>query len=93
MMSIYTILTMSKVVCQTVSPASPQLMITVTFARAIIILTDAHGIFVGFSLVVAGGLSCPIACGIPVLQPGIKSTSPALEEGFLTTGPSGKFLK
>ena len=38
MMSIYTILTMSKVVCQTVSPASPQLMITVTFARAIIIL-------------------------------------------------------
>ena len=36
------------------------------------------------------GLSCPEACGILVLGPGIKSTSPALAGGFLTTGPLGK---
>ena len=35
-------------------------------------------------------LSCPEACGILVLGPGIKSTSPALAGGFLTTGPLGK---
>ena len=44
----------------------------------------------GFSLVVAHGLSCPVACGILVPQPGIDPTSPALEGGFLTTGPPGK---
>ena len=34
--------------------------------------------------------SCPAACGSLVPRPGIKPTCPALEGGFLTTGPSGK---
>ena len=42
------------------------------------------------SVVVACGLSCPAACGLLVPQPGIKPASPALEGGFLTTGPPGK---
>ena len=37
-----------------------------------------------------GGLSCPMACGILVPRPGIKTASPALESGFFTTGPPGK---
>ena len=62
---------------------------------------------VGFSLVVAHmlqsthspehmvvvcGLSCPTACGILVHWPGIKLASPALQDGFSTTGPPGKSL-
>ena len=39
------------------------------------------------SLVVEFRLSCPAACGILVLWPGIKSVSAALEGGFSTTGP------
>ena len=35
--------------------------------------------------------SCPVACGILVLQPGIEPTPPALEGKVLTTGPPGKF--
>ena len=46
----------------------------------------------GFSLVVALGLSCPVACGILVPQPGIEPESPALEGGFLTTRPPGKSI-
>ena len=54
----------------------------------------------GFSLVVAQagsvveahGLHCPATCGILVPRPGIKPKSPALEGGFLTTGPPGKSL-
>ena len=42
------------------------------------------------SLVVARGLSCPVACGILVSRPGIKLVSPALQDQFLTTGPPGK---
>ena len=45
------------------------------------------------SLDVARGLSCPAACGILLPWPGIEPTSPVLEGGFLTTGPSGKSLK
>ena len=45
------------------------------------------------SVVAARGISCPATCGIFVRQPGIESTSPALEGGFLTTGPPGKSLK
>ena len=41
------------------------------------------------SLVVALELSCPGACGILALRPGIIPVSPALEGGFLTTGPPG----
>ena len=35
-------------------------------------------------------LSCPAACGILVPWPGIQPASPALQDRFLTTGPSGK---
>ena len=44
------------------------------------------------SLVVAGGLSCPAACEILVPRPRIKPACPALEGGFLPTGPPGKSL-
>ena len=47
---------------------------------------------VGFCLVKSRGLSCPMACGILVPRPGIKLMSPAMEGGFLTTGPSEKSL-
>ena len=43
-----------------------------------------------FFLAVAQGLSCPSACGILIPRPGIEPVSPALEGGFLITGPSGK---
>ena len=39
---------------------------------------------------VAYGLSCPIACGTIVPRPEIEPASPALENGFLSTGPPGK---
>ena len=42
------------------------------------------------SLLVAHGLSWPAACGLLGPQPGIEPTFPALEDGFLTTGPPGK---
>ena len=42
------------------------------------------------SLVAVLGLSCPAACGILVPRQGIEPMSPALEGGFLTTGPPGK---
>ena len=44
------------------------------------------------SVVAAHGLICPAACGILVPRPGIEPASPALEGGFLTTGPPGKSL-
>ena len=40
----------------------------------------------------ARGLSCPVACGILVPRPGIEPASPALQDGFLTTGPPEKSL-
>ena len=42
------------------------------------------------SLVVAQGLSCPMACGILVPQPGIEPLSPAWDGGFFMSGPPGK---
>ena len=42
------------------------------------------------SLVAAHWLSCPVAFGILVPQPGIEPTSPALEGRFFTTGSPGK---
>ena len=42
------------------------------------------------SVVVTCGLCCSVACGILVPQPGIESMYPALQNGFLTTGPPGK---
>ena len=44
----------------------------------------------GASLGAVLGLSYPIACGILFLRPGVKPVSPALEGGFLRTGPPGK---
>ena len=35
-------------------------------------------------------LTCPEASGILVPQPGMEPAYPALEGGFLTTGPPGK---
>ena len=58
------------------------------------ILVAAHGLLFSCgmwalghmgSVVAAHGLSCPMACGILVPQPGIKPMSPALEGRFLTT--------
>ena len=40
----------------------------------------------------APGFSCPTACSMLVLRPGVKPISPALESRFLTTGPPGKSL-
>ena len=45
------------------------------------------------SVAVARGLSCPVARGILVPQPGIELTSPALEAGFSATGPRGRSLE
>ena len=42
------------------------------------------------SRVVAHGLSCPVAYKMLVSQPGIKPESPALQSGFLISGPPGK---
>ena len=42
------------------------------------------------SVVAVRGLSCLATCGILVPPPGIGPTSPALEGGFLTTGPPGQ---
>ena len=41
-------------------------------------------------VVAAHGLSCPVACGILVPQPGIQPGSPDLEGGFQTAGPPTK---
>ena len=43
------------------------------------------------SVVVACGLSCPMACEILVAWPKIEPTSPALDR-FLTTGPQGSLF-
>ena len=45
------------------------------------------------SVVVVHGLSCPVACRILIPRPGIKPMCPALQSGFLTTGPPGKSPK
>ena len=45
------------------------------------------------SVVAACGLNCSVARRILVLHPEIKPASPALQGGFLTTGPPGKFLR
>ena len=42
------------------------------------------------SVVVAHGVSCPVAYGILVPQPGMEPGSPALEVRFFTIGKPGK---
>ena len=52
-----------------------------------------HRVFIAActgSVIVAPGLSCIATCGILVPQPGTEPGSPALEGGFLATGPQGK---
>ena len=52
-----------------------------------------HRVFIAActgSVIVAPGLSCNATCGILVPQPGTEPRSPALEGGFLATGPQGK---
>ena len=44
------------------------------------------------SVVVARHLSSSMACGALVPEPGIEPMCPALQGGFLTTGPRGKSL-
>ena len=51
------------------------------------VLVVASGLFL-----VEHRLSCPMAYGILVPRPGIEPTSPALEGGFLTTGPPPSVL-
>ena len=41
-------------------------------------------------LVVVRGLHCSVACGSLAPRPGTEPASPALQGGFLTTGPPGK---
>ena len=49
--------------------------------------SDFNSIWLCWLLVVAHGLSCSLAYGPLVLRPGIEPMSPALQGGFLTTGP------
>ena len=51
--------------------------------------TQSLDVAVGSKVVVCG-LSCSAACGILVPQSGIEPVFPALQGGFLTTGPPGK---
>ena len=44
------------------------------------------------SVVGAGWLSCPVACGILVPRPGTEPVSPALQGGFLTPGTTREIL-
>ena len=41
------------------------------------------------SVAVMHGFSCPVASGIVVPPPGVKPTSPALQDRFLTTDYQG----
>ena len=72
-----------------------------SFAAAHRLFAAAHGLLSSCgtqapehagSVVAVRGLSCPAAHSILVSRRGIKPGSPALEGGFLTTGPPGKSL-
>ena len=71
---------------------------TVHLTLPTVLFIGVGGAVLGFhccmqASVVVHGLSCPVACGILVLWPGIEPTFPApLEGGSLTTGPPGKSL-
>ena len=47
----------------------------------------------GFSVVMAHGLRCPVACGIWVPRMGVELESPALQGRFSTAGPPRKSLQ
>ena len=57
-----------------------------------ILCREAEALECAGSVVVAHGLSYSATCGTLVPWPGIEPASPALQGGFLTTGPLGKFL-
>ena len=66
------------------------------------LLVAAHRIFIAScgifrqstgTLCVVPQLGCSTACGILVSRPGIKAMCPALEGGFIITGPPGKSLR
>ena len=59
-----------------------------THAQALVAM---HRLFIQ-ALVMKHWLSCPVAGGILVLQPGIEPRSLALQSEFLTAGPPGKSL-
>ena len=57
------------------------------------IMWDFHGSWAAEcvdAIVELSRASCPMACGILVLRPGVQPTSPALAGGFLTTEPPWK---
>ena len=56
------------------------------------VYTDSLVVVPGFSSM-ALRLSCFMPCRILVPQPGLEPMSPALQGGFLTTGPPGKSLR
>ena len=56
---------------------------------SVVVVHGLHSFQYMGPLVEAYGLSYPETCGISVPQPGIKPESPALEDGFLTTGMQG----
>ena len=64
------------------------LFLNIYLFRLCWVLVALCRIFVVFA---ALGLSCFLGCGISVPWPLIKPTSPAPQEGFLTTGPPRKF--
>ena len=58
----------------------------------IYLLIGLHRVLIGaqWDLHWAHRVSCPVACGILVSQPGVECIFPTLQGGLLTTGPSGK---
>ena len=64
------------------------------FSLLVVSLVSEHGLFQSTqtSVNVTRGLSCSMVCGILVPRPEIEPASPALQGGFLATGPPGKSL-
>ena len=73
-------------------PLKTNLGFSVVFKIFIYLFLTALGLHYSLwaPLVVARGLSCPVANGILFPWSGIEPPSPALKGGFLTTGPSRK---
>ena len=68
-------------------------MLASAVAACSLSLIVAHGLqSMWASVVGVHRLSCSEACEILVPRPGIKPSSPALQAGLLTSGPSGKSL-
>ena len=83
--------------CAQLNPGSPLIF----FKKHLFIYLAVSGVSCGRwdlslwhadSLVVAHRLRCSTTCGILVHGSGVKPASPALQGGFLTTGPPQKTL-